>query len=103
MKQSKGPKAPPERHKTIRQEIIEVLKQQTFSAKGISASVGITEKAVYGHLEHIRKSVKLNVFPAECKICGFVFKDRKKLHKPGKCPKCRNSSIEDPYFSVKKC
>ncbi len=96
----KKPFVPVERHQTIRKEIMSIIKERTLTAKGISASISITEKAVYAHLEHIQKSTNLTVIPAECKRCGFVFKDRKKLKKPGKCPSCRNSSIEDPYFSI---
>jgi predicted Zn-ribbon and HTH transcriptional regulator len=103
---SKEPVAPVERHETIRREIMDVLEDRLLSAMDISGNVGIPVKEVYDHLEHIRrtlniKSLRLSVTPAECKKCGFVFKKRGRLKKPGKCPVCRGESIEDPLFSIR--
>jgi predicted Zn-ribbon and HTH transcriptional regulator len=101
----KEPFVPAERHGTIRREIISVLEGRTLSAKDISAEVRISEKEVYEHLEHIQKSLTkkehhLTVFPAECEKCGFVFKKRERLKKPGKCPVCKSEKIREPLFSV---
>jgi len=101
----KSPVVPVERHETIRQQIIFLLKGRPLSAKGISAEVRISEKEVYGHLEHIQKSIdvmecRLIVTPAECCKCGFVFKKRERLKKPGRCPVCRSESITEPMFSI---
>jgi predicted Zn-ribbon and HTH transcriptional regulator len=103
MKKIKEPRIPPERHGTIRQEIISVLEGNTLSAKEISGLVGISEKDVYAHLEHVERSLKkdLVITPARCKKCGFVFKKRERLTKPGRCPVCKGQSIEEPLFSVK--
>lgn len=103
----KEPFVPIERRETIRQEITDVLKDSVLSAKDISGSVGIPVKEVYEHLAHIQKTVckgehHLDVIPAECKKCGFVFKKRERLKKPGKCPVCRSESIEEPLFSIRK-
>lgn len=101
----KKPFIPAERYETIRRLIISTLGGKTLSAKEISGEVGISEKDVYGHLEHIHKSVEregghLIVTPAECQDCGFVFKKRDRLTKPGKCPVCNGESITVPLFSV---
>jgi transcriptional regulator len=98
------PFVPVERNETIRQKIITLLESNTLSAKEISGEIGISEKDVYGHLEHIRQTInKKNqafiVTPAECKKCGF-FRKRERLKKPGRCPVCRNESIREPLFSV---
>jgi len=103
-----GPRPPSERGETLRREIIFILEEGERSARDISRDAGIPEKDVYGHLEHIRKSLKslkqggpgLRVTPAECKQCGFVFKKRERLTKPGKCPVCRGTSIIEPLFSI---
>lgn len=85
-----------------------IIEEGEHSAKDISREAGIPEKDVYGHLEHIRKSLKslkqagLRVTPAECKKCGFVFKKRERLTKPGKCPVCRGTSILEPLFSIEE-
>lgn len=101
----KGPFIPAERHATIRQQIMGILSEGTFSAKELSAEVKASEKDVYAHLEHIRKTADKKdhhflVTPAECKKCGFVFSKREKLKKPGKCPSCKGESIQEPIFSI---
>jgi predicted Zn-ribbon and HTH transcriptional regulator len=104
-KKAREPFVPVERNETIRHEIMEILRGQVLSARDISAAAHIPEKEVYEHLEHIRRSLikgehHLTVTPAECKKCGFVFRKREKLKKPGKCPVCRSESIEEPFFSL---
>ncbi|MBA3060656.1 MAG: transcriptional regulator [Nitrospirae bacterium] len=106
-KRHKEPPVPVERHETIRQGIISLLEEQTFSAKEISGSVSIPEKDVYEHLEHIRRTLNtrdanLVIMPAECTKCGFVFRKRERLKKPGKCPMCRSEFIQEPLFLIKK-
>ncbi|HDK81739.1 MAG TPA: transcriptional regulator [Nitrospirae bacterium] len=104
-KKPKKTPVPAERYETVRQEMITVLKGQTLSAKGISSMVRASEKEVYAHLEHIQKTLKkehdLIITPAECRKCGFTFKKRDRLKKPGKCPACREESIQEPLFSIK--
>jgi hypothetical protein len=106
-KKPKEPFVPVERHGTIRQEIVSLLEGNTLSAKEISVDIGVSEKEVYEHLEHIQRTVNkrehnLIVTPAVCKKCGFVFRKRERLNKPSKCPVCRNEIIGEPFFSVKK-
>ncbi|HXW69344.1 MAG TPA: hypothetical protein VEJ88_07015 [Dissulfurispiraceae bacterium] len=103
---SKNPSIPSERPDTIRHEITAALKGATLTAKDISSQVRISEKEAYEHLEHIQKTLGgihglLLITPAECKKCGFIFKKRERLKKPGKCPVCHNEAIEPPIFSIK--
>lgn len=84
-----------------------VIERHARAAGDISKNVGLSEKEVYEHLYHIRKSIdKQNyvfvIEPAECKKCGFIFKKREKLKKPGKCPLCRSESIKEPLFSINR-
>lgn len=77
------------------------------TAKEISGEVRIPERDIYEHLEHIRKTMnkgeyRLVVVPARCERCGFVFRKRGRLKKPGKCPICRSESVTEPLFSVEK-
>lgn len=104
-KKLKSPFVPVERRETVRKEIISVLAKQILSSKDISAIVRVSEKEVYGHLEHIQKTMnktdhRLRISPAECVKCGFTFRKRDKLKKPGKCPVCRNEQIREPLFSI---
>jgi transcriptional regulator len=100
----KKPATPPERHDTLRHEIMAILRQGPRSARDISEEVRIPEKEVYGHLEHIRTSChaegrRLAVTPAVCLKCGFAFRKRERLRKPGRCPVCQGEHIEPPLFS----
>lgn len=85
--------------------IIELIREQPLSARDISIEVRIAEREVYEHLEHIRLTIQphafLEVTPADCRSCGFVFSKRDRLTPPGKCPVCRGESIEDPLFSIR--
>jgi predicted Zn-ribbon and HTH transcriptional regulator len=106
-KKGKEPFVPVERQETIRQKIVSVLEGNTLSAKNISAEVRVSEKEIYGHLEHIQRTMNkrehaLIITPAECKKCGFVFRKRDRLTKPGKCPVCKSQLIQDPLFSIRK-
>ncbi len=101
----KKPAVPQAMNDTLRQEIIAELSEGPCSARDVSAAVGIPEKDVTGHLEHIRKTIaqsgrRLVIMPAECKKCGFVFSKREKLKRPGKCPLCKGESISEPHFVI---
>ena len=105
MGKERKPVIAPEMHETIRREILSRLREGPVSAKELSAGVGIPEKEVAGHLEHIRKTIaqsglRLIVTPAECRKCGFLFAKRERLTKPGKCPVCKSESIHEPLFAV---
>ena len=94
-------------HDTVRHLIMTALEDGPVDAKDISALVGIPEKEVAGHLEHIhttlhRSGRRLLVQPAECVKCGFVFVKRERFTRPGKCPVCRSGSIHAPAFSIRR-
>jgi hypothetical protein len=86
-----------EHQQTIRKQIVELLRKGELSVRNISQDVGIQEKEVYDHLAHIECSItahdgKLIIVPYKCAVCGYVFVDRKKLTRPGRCPKCKKES-----------
>ena len=90
---------------TVRQMIIDILLEWPATAKELSARVRIPEKDVLPHLAHIRKSLhhgqqRLMMEPASCRACGFVFQKRARLRKPGRCPSCHQSFIEQPIFRI---
>lgn len=90
---------------TIRQQITLLLQHEALSALEISQAVRIAEKDVYRHLVHIQKSAAvrgrpLNVTACTCLACGFTFKERRRLTRPGRCPRCRQSRISNPVFSI---
>jgi len=91
---------------TVRHTVIDLIRDQPLSAMEISSQAHITVKEVYSHLEHIRLSIHasggfLEVTPAECRSCGFVFVKRDRLTPPGKCPLCRHETILEPLYFIR--
>jgi transcriptional regulator len=104
-KEPRRPPIPRTAQETVRQAVVNLLGEQELSARELSMAVGIAEKDVYSHLEHIRRSLPatgetLKVTPARCRMCDFVFVKRDRLTPPGKCPVCRKEAIADPRFSI---
>lgn len=90
---------------TKRQELKELLAKEELSSKDISKLLSIREKEVFDHLEHLARSLsggreRFRVTPCQCLACNFTFKDRKKLTRPGKCPKCRQTRIKPATFRI---
>jgi predicted Zn-ribbon and HTH transcriptional regulator len=90
---------------TIRQQIMEILGDGEMGVRDISQTVGISEKLVYEHLEHIVRSLsakgkQLSVDPYKCLVCGYIFKDRKRVRRPGRCPKCKQGHIQGARFRI---
>jgi transcriptional regulator len=90
---------------TVRQMILDILREGPATAKALSARVRIPEKDVFPHLVHIRKTLHrgqqcLMMEPACCRACGFVFHTRARLRKPGRCPSCQHSFLEEPVFRI---
>ena len=95
---------PREAEQTVRQEIVKLLQVSgSVTIRQISQSVHVSEKEALGHLEHIRKTHKdeFVMLPSECTKCGFIFDDRDRLKKPGKCPKCRSERIDEPAYTLR--
>src|SRR5262249_23730564 len=61
-------------------------------------------KEVLDDVKHLRKTLKqsayrLDVTPAECRKCGFVF-FTEKVSKPSKCPQCWSTWLEEPMVQI---
>ena len=85
---------------TIRQQIMVLLAEGPYRAKEISQALGIPEKEVADHLHHIGRTLghrrgELGIEPATCLSCGYVFRKRRRLKKPGRCPKCKEEQIRE--------
>lgn len=98
---------PGERRETVRQVIQIFLEGDPATIREVSQGVGASEKDVVGHMEHLARSLprrgfELIVVPAECEKCGFVFRKRGRLRRPGRCPLCRSATIAEPLFSVRE-
>jgi predicted Zn-ribbon and HTH transcriptional regulator len=91
--------------KTLRQEIIRLLEDSELGTRDLSRMLGIREKEVILHLPHVAKSInaqgrRLQVSASVCRQCGYVFKDRRRFSRPGRCPRCKSTYIEAPYFKI---
>lgn len=101
----KADTGPKERSRTLRQSILDCLKERPATARDLSALVQIREKDVVPHLEHLEKSLRrssqrLLIEPAECLECGFRFEERRRLSRPSACPRCRCQRIDPPVFRI---
>ena len=91
---------------TLREKIIHLLTETRLGARTLSSALGVREKEIYPHLAHIQRSLKvrgqqLKITPYHCRLCGFEFNKRTKLHPPGRCPQCKQGSIEPALFEIK--
>lgn len=91
--------------KTHRQEIIRLLEEGEISARELSRALRIREKEVYDHLQHVRRTMagqgrKLIVQPFACLQCGYIFKQRQRFTRPGRCPQCRETYLEEPLYAL---
>jgi predicted Zn-ribbon and HTH transcriptional regulator len=99
------PRDLPERQTTIRAELRTVLREGFATARDISARIGIPEKDVAEHLRHLSRSLKpggerLEIQQASCHTCGFVFRDRDRLDKPSRCPRCKGQRLAPARYRV---
>lgn len=90
---------------TLRKRIIHLLLEEQLNTMELSAALSIPEKDVSGHLEHICRSIKkekmhLVIDPYHCLSCGYNFRNRKRLDRPGRCPKCKSGHIRMAVFRI---
>lgn len=93
-------------NRSVRQRIMDLLCEEEMNAMEISQAVGVGEKDVAFHLEHIIRTLrsqqaqKLVIAPYICLGCGYRFKDRKRLQRPGRCPRCKKSHIKMATYRI---
>ncbi len=88
---------------TRRQQIIDILEKQKSTAQHLANIFESTLKEILEDLTHIERSIKpkkLKTIPAYCKSCNFIFKERSRVSKPSKCPRCRSEWIEAQMFWI---
>ena len=96
---------PATRLTTVRQAIRDALRDEALTALEISERVGVREREVIDHLEHLRRSLarggeRLVIEPALCQECEFGFRKRERFSRPGRCPRCGSERIRAPRFST---
>jgi predicted Zn-ribbon and HTH transcriptional regulator len=95
-------------NRTPRQHVKDLLMATPLSSRQLAKIVGITEREVEDHITHIIKSVardrslRFNLEPCECRHCGFAFRDRSKITRPSRCPRCHSEDITEPQYSIER-
>ena len=89
---------------TVRRQLRDVLSTTPRTVSSLAREMGLRRAEVEEDLRHAIRSARtagerVDVEPARCKSCGFVF-DREKLTKPSKCPECRGTRIFEPLISI---
>lgn len=92
------------RSATVRESILEALRGESCTARDLSRRVGIPERDVKGHLEHLERSLRrreesLVVETARCLECDFA-PTRHPYSRPAHCPRCRSKRLSLPRFRV---
>jgi len=91
---------------TLRRQLIDLLSDAPRSASSIARDMGLRRSEVEEELQHALKSAvaaghRIEVIPARCKDCGFVFGEDR-LTKPGRCPSCKGSRLFEPQIRIKQ-
>ena len=102
---AKSPPAARASTRTPRQAIRDHLHEEALTARDLSARIGLPEREIVPHLEHLARSLRgagdrLEVEPSRCLNCRFVFRERARLGKPSGCPRCRQPHVTAPVFSI---
>lgn len=100
------PRPPAPRQTTIRQALADTLRHGAYTAHELSQLVGLPEKAVADHLAHMAKSLpargeKLVMTSPACLSCGYLFKERRRLTRPSRCPDCHGTHLSEPIFRIR--
>jgi predicted Zn-ribbon and HTH transcriptional regulator len=97
--------AAPEATQTVRQRILELLREEELTAHEISQRAGVREREVAEHLRHLEHTLRhgaerLRALAPECLACGFRFEARQKHSRPSRCPRCKSERLSSPRFRV---
>lgn len=89
---------------TRRRQLIELLSHEPRSVSSLARELGMTRGDIEDDLRHAIRSAQaqghdVQVIPARCKSCGFVF-GSEKLSKPSRCPVCKGSRLFEPLLHV---
>lgn len=89
---------------TLRQRMAELLQSGWFSLRELSQELGIREREVLEHLEHVARSARsgnaLRIEHSRCQSCGFFFGKRGRLSAPSRCPICKSERLTPPRFTL---
>src|SRR5215813_728310 len=89
---------------TVRRTLVDLLSLEPRSVSSIAREMGLRRADAEDDLRHALRSASaaghwVEVIPARCKDCGFVFADDR-LVKPGRCPSCKGSRLFEPQIRL---
>ena len=99
---------------TRRERLLEVLRraQRPLTVQEIARALGVSDseavKAIYEDLKHVGRTLYresggrevLVMVPPRCLSCGYVFRDRSRVKRPSRCPRCKSERISQPSFII---
>ena len=91
---------------TIRQRLMHLITGTLRSSRELAALLAIPERQVEEHLRHVARSVSRDpgrrfiLAPSACEGCGFRFRERTRLTRPSRCPRCRSEDITAPRYGI---
>ena len=91
---------------TPRQYLMELLTGMSRSSYELAALLGLPERQIEDHLRHIVRTLardqtrRFVVEPSTCHACHYVFRERTRLTRPSRCPRCRHEAISPPRFMI---
>jgi len=93
--------------RTSRQQIMDMITGVSMSSLELAQALGMPEREVEGHLAHIVRSIakdrmrRFMLQPSACDHCGFVFRQRTRLTRPSRCPRCQSERISPPRYEIR--
>ena len=89
----------------FRRQLLDLLSSEFRSVSSLARELGMARGDVEDDLRHALRSARaaghdIEVVPARCKSCDFVFSEEKLL-KPGRCPACKGSRLFEPMIGIK--
>ncbi|HEY3162166.1 MAG TPA: hypothetical protein VGJ78_24560 [Vicinamibacterales bacterium] len=90
----------------FRRQLIDLLSDDFRSASSLARELGLTRGDIEDDLRHALRSARaaghdVELVPARCKSCGFVFGEDKLL-KPGRCPACKGSRLFELMIRIRR-
>jgi four helix bundle protein len=98
-------RAPRDNHPVaFRRHLLDLLTEEPRSVSSLARELGMKRGDVEEDLQHALRSARaaghhIEVIPARCKTCDFVF-SVDKLAKPGRCPGCKGTRLFEPMIRV---
>lgn len=89
---------------TIRRQLHELVSREPRSVSSLARELGLGRGEMEEELQHMLRSAaargeRIAVRPARCRACGFEF-GPERLAKPGRCPECKQSRIQEAIITV---